>query len=98
MRTLAESLSASFGVRVSYSDKHGNRKVADASRLSVNAKRAIAKYGRETCLQCFEWSKREGASSIANGAAGVDPGPHIRTTQQADAAINAGAELAEGRK
>jgi len=60
-------------------------------KLSTTARRAIKAYGIDACHKAFEMNDREGygASSIANS------GPKtIRTTRQADAAINAGRELA----
>lgn len=52
---------------------------------------AIAKYGEAVCRQAYDWHVRlgYGASGIANEMSGP-----VRTTRQADAAINAGRELA----
>ena len=54
-------------------------------------RRAIAKYGADACRQAFAMHDRDG-----NGAAYIAQcGPTtVRTTRQADAAINAGRELA----
>lgn len=60
--------------------------------LTKNATRAIAKYGVRACRAAYRMHRVEGfgASGIAN------EGPvELKTTQQADAAINAGAELAK---
>jgi hypothetical protein len=51
---------------------------------------AISKYGREACVKAY-WQNiaGEGASTIA-----ITGPSSIRTTRQADAAINAGEEIA----
>lgn len=59
--------------------------------LSRSTLRAIKAYGIDACRKAYHMCEFEGygASSIANS------GPvTIRTTRQADAAINAGRELA----
>lgn len=62
--------------------------------LSRNTIAALAKYGEPTCREAFKRNTvdGEGASTIALTM------PGVKTTQQADAAINAGAELAEREK
>lgn len=57
-------------------------------KLSANTKRAMAKYGVSVCREAFAMTHcGDGARTIAHS---------LRlTTQQADAAINAGRELAE---
>jgi hypothetical protein len=63
------------------------------TRLSRNTRRAIAKYGEEGCRRAFQLSEEGwGAATIA--AVGTNIPESIRTTQQADAAIHAGRELA----
>lgn len=60
--------------------------------LTKNATRAIANYGVKACRKAFRYHQQGyGAAGIANGC---DVGRHIRTTRQADAAIDAGRELA----
>lgn len=58
--------------------------------LSASTKRAVKAYGAAVCVACYEQNlDGEGASTI-----GITNG-HIKlTTRQADAAINAGRELA----
>lgn len=59
--------------------------------MTNNTKRAIAKYGEDACREAYEMHQRGyGASGVANEGPAV-----LRTTNQADAAINAGRELAE---
>lgn len=60
--------------------------------LSKTTQTAIAKYGREICERAFFWHQRlgYGASGIANE---MDSNGKIKTTRQADAAINAGHDL-----
>lgn len=64
--------------------------------LSRKAKAAIAKYGTESCRMAYRihTERGEGAASIALSY----PVPNVHTTRQADSAIDAGRELAEGRK
>lgn len=59
--------------------------------LTHNTRRAARAYGMETCLKAFAMHEcdGEGASTIAFQLRG------LKTTQQADAAINAGRELYE---
>lgn len=59
--------------------------------MKASTKNAIRKYGAEACKRAYAMSLEGfGASGIAQ------QGPReLRTTQQADAAINAGRELAE---
>lgn len=63
-------------------------------QLTANAKRAIKKYGVEACREAYRLNRvvGEGAATIAlqYDLSGV------KTTRQADAAINAGEELAKG--
>ena len=62
----------------------------DSQPLSRKTLTAIAKYGRLACVQAFRMHDKDGygASGVAN------EGPlTIKTTQQADAAINAGREI-----
>jgi len=63
-------------------------------KLSRAAKAAIKKYGRDACVHAHHVHTviGEGASTIAN----CYPINGVNTTRQADAAINAGRELAEG--
>lgn len=67
-----------------------SREKSDMSKvtLSVKAARAVQKYGLDACLKAYDMHKSGyGASGIAH------EGPsELRTTQQADAAINAGRE------
>lgn len=59
--------------------------------LSIKTRRAIAAYGAQACERAYEMNLRgEGASTIAFTGPAT-----IKTTRQADAAINAGCELAE---
>jgi len=62
--------------------------------MKRTTRQALVKYGATNCLRAFIWnaSHGEGASSIAL----TMPNDHerrIHTTQQADAAINAGRDL-----
>lgn len=61
-------------------------------KLSRNAKRAIAKYGAALCKFCFVKNEAhgEGPSTIAFTVYGIP------NTNAANAAINAGRELARG--
>ena len=54
-------------------------------------RRASVKYGEETCRRAYDWHTRLGYG--ANGIANEMHGP-VRTTRQADAAVNAGWEMA----
>lgn len=58
--------------------------------MTKKTKAAIAKYGSSACVRAYHMNRMgEGASTIAL------TGPEsIRTTKQADAAINAGREIA----
>ena len=56
--------------------------------LSRNAKRAIAKYGEPLCREAFEMTKTGDGGRIIGFSLNL-------TTNQADAAISAGRELAE---
>lgn len=59
--------------------------------ISQKTKRAIAKYGLDACLDAFQMNEEgEGASTIAFSLQGTTP---IKTTRQADAAIDAGREI-----
>lgn len=70
---------------ISHNDDKGDG--AGASTLSPNAKRAAAKYGLGVCLQAYEYTKDgDGARTIAYD--------FDMTTRQADAAIEAGRQLA----
>lgn len=62
--------------------------------LTPATNRAIKAYGREACLTAFRMSQEgEGASTIAL------TGPRsIKTTRQADAAINAGRDIVNNDK
>ena len=62
------------------------------TNMTRKTRAAIAKYGEETCRRAYDWHVRlgYGASGIANEISGP-----VRTTRQADAAINAGCELAD---
>lgn len=71
--------------------------------ISTKSQRALDKYGYATCLAAYAMNKAgEGASTVSHTlaqeptdrAAGKTP---VRTTQQADAAIEAGRELTEHR-
>lgn len=99
MRALAQSLSDIFGARTSYTDANGRKRITkpgDPLPLSRKAKAAIAKYGAEACRMAYRihTERGEGAASIALAY----PVPNVHTTRQADSAIDAGRELAEGRK
>lgn len=58
--------------------------------LSANARRAIEAYGVDACRKAFHMHDK-----LGYGASGVshECSAAIRTTRQADAAINAGREL-----
>ncbi|ELN4740302.1 hypothetical protein [Pseudomonas aeruginosa] len=58
-------------------------------KLSRNAKRAIASYGRQKCVDAFEMTKPGDGASTIGFSLGL-------TTNQADAAIAAGREMAAG--
>lgn len=59
---------------------------------SKKTKKAIKRYGYGACVKAFEMHQAgEGAATIAQ----THPDDRIRTTRQADAAINAGRELAK---
>ncbi len=58
-------------------------------KLSRKAKRAIANYGRQKCVDAFEMTKPGDGASTIGFSLGL-------TTNQADAAIAAGRELAAG--
>ena len=61
--------------------------------IDRTARAAIAKYGRDVCLEAFALSERGwGANSISYEIAGLRSG----CTNQADAAINAGRKLSQG--
>lgn len=65
------------------------------TNLSSKTLKAIRLYGADACRKAFQMNERgEGANTIAN----TIPFATIRTTQQADAAINAGRELLQGAK
>ncbi|HDR9174465.1 TPA: hypothetical protein QDB23_001677 [Burkholderia vietnamiensis] len=59
--------------------------------LTKNATRALANYGVKACRVAYDMHHRQGF-----GAAGIaNEGPvELKTTRQADSAINAGRELA----
>ncbi len=60
--------------------------------LSLKTRKAIAKYGLNTCRAAFAQNEAgDGPSTIAFET------PGLKTTNQADAAINAGRELASFR-
>lgn len=63
--------------------------------LTANTRRAVKKYGEAVCLEAFRLNdvKGEGASSISCSYIAS-----LRTTSAADAAINAGRELAYAAK
>lgn len=62
------------------------------TKLSAKSLRAIHLYGADACRKAFQMNEAgEGANTIAN----TIPFATIRTTQQADAAINAGREMAK---
>lgn len=64
-----------------------NSAAAERDNLSPKTRRAVAKYGRKACVDAYS-IHQEG-----NGASTV--GFYLNlTTQQADAAINAGREIA----
>lgn len=62
-----------------------------SATYTAATRRAITNYGKDVCALAYHWSEKfgYGASGIANEM----PGP-IKTTRQADAAINAGREMA----
>jgi len=61
---------------------------------SAKTQTAISKYGKETCILAYKMNLRgNGARTIAAECARTIR--TIRTTNQADAAINAGRELCE---
>ena len=62
-------------------------------KLSRKAKRAIQKYGRDECICAYfmNVTNGEGAHTIALTGPAT-----IKTTRQADAAIDAGREIAMG--
>jgi hypothetical protein len=63
-------------------------------QLSKHTLNAIAKYGRDACLTAYKMNAEgEGASTIA-----VTGPATIRTTRQADAAINAGRDIVNNDK
>jgi len=56
---------------------------------SEKTRRAIAKYGEETCISAYRYNLQGyGARSVA-----LECVSGLHTTNQADAAINAGAEI-----
>lgn len=59
--------------------------------FTEKTRRAIAKYTAEGCVRAYQINRRdgEGASTIALQYSI----PNVKTTQQADAAINAGEEI-----
>jgi hypothetical protein len=59
--------------------------------LSLNTKRAISKYGYETCREAYEMHMQGNGASTVSYSIGVLRG----NTNAGDAAINAGRELAE---
>lgn len=63
--------------------------------ITAKTRRAAKKYGQAVCLEAFRLNdvKGEGASSISCSYIAC-----LRTTQAADAAINAGRELAYAAK
>jgi len=83
----AKALALKAGLDGFY-DENGNWEWV---KLSSNAQRAVEKYGQDVCAKAFDMNEREGegASTI-----GIYLG---LTTNQADAAINAGREMATGR-
>lgn len=66
------------------------------NEFSPKTTRALLKYGTRNCVRAFYINEYigEGAYTIALTMASDDK---IRTTRQADAAVNAGAEYAEVR-
>ena len=59
------------------------------NKLTAKTRKAVAKYGFDACLKAYLMSREgEGANTISHTCA-----PTIRTTNQADAAINAGREI-----
>jgi hypothetical protein len=63
-----------------------------AATFAPATRRAIAQYGEAVCRQAHDWHTRlgYGARGIAQEMSGL-----IRTTRQADAAVNAGREMYE---
>jgi hypothetical protein len=64
---------------------------ASKTNLKPSTKRAVENYSRSGCVRAYLLNTKsgEGAASIANS---YDI-PNVRTTRQADAAINAGRDL-----
>lgn len=66
--------------------------MARTPQLSLTARKALARYGHESCRLAFYYANRDGF-----GAAGILHGCNtpfnFRTVSQVDAAINAYAEL-----
>jgi hypothetical protein len=65
------------------------------SEYTKKTRAAIQRYGEDACIKAYDMHEREGY-----GGRGVSlEGPSVlKTTPQADAAIDAGREIAERRK
>jgi hypothetical protein len=79
-------------VSYSYYIDNVNKKESKMEKLSQNAKRAINNYTEEVCLKALRMNEVDGEGAYTTGLyLGL-------TTNQADAAINAGREITKAAK